>query len=47
MQSSIEIPGKSTKPYGNPEIIVTGSSRYFGAAMQVIGKASRQETSRW
>jgi putative transposase len=34
------------KRYGNPEIIVTGKLRSYGAAMKVIGKTSRQETGR-
>jgi len=38
---------KSMKRYGNPEIIVTDSLRPYGAAMKVIGNASRQETGRW
>lgn len=38
---------KSMKRYGNPEIIVTDKLRSYGAAMKVIGNASRQETGRW
>jgi putative transposase len=38
---------KSTKRYGNLEIIVTDKLRSYGAAMKVIGNASRQETGRW
>ena len=35
------------KRYGNPEIIVTDKLQSYGAAMKVIGNASRQETGRW
>ena len=35
------------KRYGNPEFIVTDKLRSYGAAMKVIGNASRQETGRW
>jgi putative transposase len=35
------------KRYGKPDIIVTGKPRSYGAAMKVIGNASRQETGRW
>jgi putative transposase len=38
---------KLMKRYGNPEIIVTDKLRSYGAAMKVIGNASRQETGRW
>jgi putative transposase len=38
---------KTMKRYGNPEIIVTDKLRSYGAAMKVIGNASRQETGRW
>ena len=38
---------KSMKRYGNPEFIVTDKLRSYGAAMKVIGNASRQETGRW
>jgi putative transposase len=38
---------ESMKRYGNPEIIVTDKLRSYGAAMKVIGNASRQETGRW
>ena len=38
---------KSMKRYGNPAIIVTDKLRSYGAAMKVIGNASRQETGRW
>jgi putative transposase len=38
---------KSMKRYGNPEIILTDRLRSYGAAMKVIGNASRQETGRW
>ena len=38
---------KSMKRYGQPEVIVTDKLRSYGAAMKVIGNASRQETGRW
>ena len=38
---------KSMKRYGKPEVIVTDKLRSYGAAMRVIGNASRQETGRW
>jgi len=38
---------KSMKRYGNPAVIVTDKLRSYGAAMKVIGNASRQETGRW
>ena len=37
---------KSMKRYGKPEVIVTDKLRSSGAAMRVIGNASRQETGR-
>ena len=37
---------KSMKRYGNPAVIVTDKLRSYGAAMKVIGNASRQETGR-
>ena len=39
--------GKSMKRYGNPGIIVTDKLRSYGAAMKIIGNASRRETGRW
>ncbi len=38
---------KSMKRYGNPEVIVTDKLRSYGAALKVIGNASKQETGRW
>jgi putative transposase len=38
---------KTMKRYGNSEIIVTDKLRSYGAALKVIGNASRQETGRW
>jgi putative transposase len=38
---------KSMMRYGNPEIIVTDKLRSYGAAMKVIGNASRQKTGCW
>ncbi|MGB3278765.1 MAG: IS6 family transposase [Pseudorhodobacter sp.] len=38
---------KSMKRYGNPAVIVTDKLRSCGAAMKVIGNASRQENGRW
>jgi putative transposase len=38
---------KSMKRYGNPAVTVTDKLRSYGAAMKVIGNASRQETGRW
>ena len=38
---------ESMKRYGKPEVIVTDKLRSYGAAMRVIGNASRQETGRW
>lgn len=38
---------KSTKLYGQLEIIVTDKLRSYGAAMKVIGNADRQKTGRW
>ena len=35
------------KRYGQPEIIVTDKLRSYGAAMKVIGNASKRETGRW
>jgi putative transposase len=37
---------KSMKRYGKPDIIVTDKLRSYGAAMKVIGNASKQETGR-
>jgi len=38
---------KSMKRYRNPAVIVTDKLLSYGAAMKVIGNASRQETGRW
>ena len=38
---------KSMKRHSNPAILVTDKLRSYGAAMKVIGNASRQETGRW
>ena len=38
---------KSTKRYGQPEIIVTDKLRSYGTAMKIIGNAGRQEMGRW
>ncbi|CUH65120.1 Integrase core domain protein [Thalassovita autumnalis] len=38
---------KAMKRYGHPEVVVTDKLRSYGAAMKVIGNASRQETGRW
>ena len=37
----------SMKRYGQPQIFVTDKLRSYGAAMKVIGNASRQQTGRW
>ena len=38
---------KSTKRYGQPEVIITDTLGSYGAAIKVVGNAQRQETSRW
>ncbi|MEY8120333.1 MULTISPECIES: IS6 family transposase [unclassified Falsihalocynthiibacter] len=38
---------KVMKRYGQPKVIVIDKLRSYGAAMKVIGNASRQETGRW
>jgi len=38
---------KIMKCYGQPEFIVKDKLRSYGAAMNVIGNASRQDTGRW
>ena len=38
---------KSTKRYGQPQIIVTDRLQSCGTAMKIIGNADRQETGRW
>ncbi len=35
------------KLYGRPHVVVTDKLRSYGAAMKVIGNASKQETGRW
>ncbi len=35
------------KRYGKPEVIATVRLRSYGAALKVIGNASKQETGRW
>jgi len=35
------------KSHGQLQIVVTDKLRSYGAAMKVIGNASRQETGRW
>ena len=35
------------KRYGGPEVVVTDKLRSYGAAMNVVGNADRQETGRW
>jgi putative transposase len=46
-KAALKLLKKSMKRYGNPEIIATDKLRSYGAAMKVIGNASRQETGRW
>ena len=46
-KSALKFIRKSMKRYGNPAVIVTDKLRSYGAAMKVIGNASRQETGRW
>ena len=46
-KAALKLLRKSMKRYGNPEIIVTDKLRSYGAAMKVIGNASRQETGLW
>ena len=38
---------KTMKRHGNPNSLVTGRLRSYGAAMKVIGSADKQETGRW
>jgi putative transposase len=38
---------KTMKRIGPPHVIVTDLLRSYGAAMQVIGNADKQETGRW
>ena len=38
---------KAMKRYGRPEVVVTDKLRSYGAAMQVVDNADRQETGRW
>ena len=38
---------KAMKRYGSPEVIVTDKLRSYGAAMNIIGNAKKQETGRW
>ena len=38
---------KSMKRHGRPHILVTDQLRSYGAAMNVVGNADRQETGRW
>ena len=38
---------KVMKRYGGPEVVVTDKLRSYGAAMNVVGNADRQETGRW
>ncbi len=38
---------KAMKRHGRPEVIVTDCLRSYGAAMNAIGNASRQQTGRW
>jgi putative transposase len=38
---------KIMKRYGQPEAVVTDKLRSYGAAMKIIGNASRQNTGRW
>ncbi len=45
--SALKFIRKSMKRYGQPHVIVTDRLRSYGAAMKVIGNASRQETGRW
>jgi putative transposase len=37
----------SMKRQGQPEVVLTEKLRLYGAAMKVIGNASRKETDRW
>ena len=38
---------KTMKRFGPPHVIVTDLLRSYGAAMKVIGNATKQETGRW
>jgi len=38
---------KAMRKHGRPDVIVTDRLRSYGAAMQEIGNADRQETGRW
>ena len=38
---------KAMKRYGQPEVVVTDKLCSYGAAMKVIGNATREETGRW
>jgi putative transposase len=38
---------KTMKRNGQPEVVMTDKLRLYGAALKVIGNASRQDTGRW
>ena len=38
---------KAMKRYGAPHVVVTDKLRSYGAAMKVIGNASKHESGRW
>lgn len=46
-KAALKLLRKTMKRHGNPEIIVTDKLRSYGAAMKVIGNASRQQKGRW
>jgi len=46
-KAALRLLRKSMKRYGQPNVIVADKLRSYGAAMEVIGNADRQETGRW
>jgi len=46
-KSALKFLRKTMKRFGQPHVIVTDKLRSYGAAMKVIGNATRQGTGRW
>jgi putative transposase len=46
-KAALKLLRKTMKRYGQPHVVVTDKLRSYGAAMKVIGNASKQEAGRW
>ena len=46
-KAALSVLRKMMKRWGNPDVVVTGRLRSYGAALNEIGNAGREETGRW